>query len=546
MMETERKRMPYQDLALEVTKAALGKRFPVKEDARLRNQNLKPGNSQPPQNKPQPQRPPTPDQPSQKKTPSHRAEDIKNRARAALTADHLRANLGEAGEITSLTASAQLFARIITRGDELGSGIYVLEKGGEGWQEWFNLPWETWEAEIRSWAQGGNITAKEIVENIHALGITENTILRDIMMKAFVSFGPCRRISTFGSLFSLAKDLVENKLAQRIDNPKQIPEGGVIIPRGRDVYLYLPVKGGRVSLMGWGLFKEAETRTKEYEAKVQKYKEGQRAKIEALIKAKTTPGLTPIKISAGEEGHLFLFLSRNQGVLIEARNQNGQMMARVTEGVGYVLLPAEWVRWEPEREYVPLRGAKWPLEEIPQALKTWEEKIRQEENISKTLRTQAEARAKEEQEKYRKILAPVTSIATFPIPFEGQGLTQLLKGRVGVVATYNWNFQWSEATGLFAIALERRENEEFLRLAKVVTYYKFPFSKLCGKRLPRLVIEEKDGSPATVRLAQLPKIKGEIYQALKMVEKTIQMRLNAEYRNRSGEPAPEEKNNRTG
>ena len=166
----------------------------------------------------------------------------------------------------------------------------------------------------------------------------ENIFLRDLLRTVVEQYErPCRQIVAYGSLVTYLESLMERNLAQCLTNPRHIPEQGVVIQRGRDEFLYLPLKGVRVSILGWPFIKEAEERAKRREA-------DQAAKAEAL-EAEATPGLTPQKVSAGEEGNLFLLLGRNRRVLIEAKKQNGQMMARVVKATGVWIpqLPSEWV-----------------------------------------------------------------------------------------------------------------------------------------------------------------------------------------------------------
>lgn len=459
-------------------------------------------------------------------------DQLLQRAKGLGSAEQLRRTLGEAEEAGATPEIVNLFAELVRRGDEIGIRRYSFSRSPEeARQEWFNLPWTQWEGELHAWAAGGDMGAKEVEENLNLFA--RNPMLRDLLRDVAVRFvRPCGQISTYGSLARYLENLT-GKLAQRVinPNPQRIPERGVVIRKGRETYLYLPLREVRLSFLGWPFVKEAEARAEEHAAEQEK-------KAEALM-TEVTPGLTPLKVSAGEEGNLFLSLGWNRGVLIEAKKQNGTMiMARVAKAVGIWIsggLPSDWILWSPDTGYVPLRGSQWPLlEEIPKALKMWEVKLQQPEA--------EQERRKQEREK---TLLPVTSLATLPIPFEGQGLTRLLKGEVGTAAICNWTFEWGRTKGLFAVAIERCEGGELLRLREFVTYHPFP-PHLRGKQLPRLETGERgDGSLKVQYAKRFSGMKPEVFRALRMVEKAIQMCLNAEHRALLGEPAPDE-NNHTG
>lgn len=470
-------------------------------------------------------RPPANPPPQLKRPPSLR-EKLLQQAEAVGSADQLRQTLREAEEAGAMPEIVNFFVDLIRRGDEIGIQRFSFTRPPQQAQEeWLALPWEKWEENLRSWAKGGDVAAKEVMKNIDLFA--QNTLLRDLLREVVIHFErPCRQISTFWGLGRYLESLLEKRFAEKVINPRwKIPERGVeVIQKGGEVHLYLPKKGVRVTLHGWPFIKEAEARAKERER-------SQKAKAEALD-AEATPGLSPLKVSTGEEGNLSLFLGGNRRALIETKKQNSQMIARVAKVVGVYIfpLPSDWVIWSPERDYLPLRGNQWPLEEIPRALKAWENSL-----------LQVQAKEKEQREK----IASVTSIATLPIPLKEQGFTRLLRGEKGTASLFYRKFEWGKEKGLFAIAVERSEGEEFLWLRKVASDFPFP-ETLQEKPLPQLIVEERQDGSLRARFEKLPQMEREIFQALMMVQKIVQIRLNAEHRASQGEPAPGEENNQTG
>ncbi len=524
---------------------ALRQRFgKVTEDPRLKyepsGQRRKPQNPPPPPGNKKPVQqaePVTSTQQKEERTPSLK-DQLLQRAKGLGSAEQIRHTLREAEEAGATPEIVKLFGEMVRRGDEIGIRRYGFSRSPEeARQEWLGLSWNQWEENLHSWAIGGDLGAKEVVENLNLFA--QNPVLRDFFREVATQFvRPVGQISTYGALVPWLESLVEKKLALRIINPRQTPEQGVTIQKGRETYLYLPLKGVRLSTLGWSFVKEAEGRAKAHAAE-------QELKAKALM-AEITQGLTPLKISAGEGGNFFLSLGWNKGVLIEAKKQNGgPMMARVVKAVGLWIpsgLPSPWVLWSPDTDYVPLRGDQWPLEGIPQSLKTWGGKLLQAEEA----RSRADEERKKEQEEFRGLLDPIMKIATLPWEWKEQALSRLIKGEVtGIVPVWHQSFEWGRKKGLFGLAIQRQEGEEFLRIVDFISKM-FPFpASLRGGQLPRLEVKVLEGR-ITARFDQLPQMEPQIFEAFKMSEKLIQLRLNAEHRASLGEPAPKGENNHTG
>lgn len=308
-------------------------------------------------------------------------DQLLQRAREIGPIENLRNKIREA-KGTATPEIMVLFTETIRWEDKLGVEKLTRTKLAESkgatprevaWKkaqlDWFSLSGLEMKNQIKVWAEQGDLEAKEITTNLELFA--QNTILRDILWETIDKIErTSRKISGFLLLEQFLEGLVREKLAQKLINPRNIPEKGIVIEKGEETWMYLPQKGSQVSWLGWPFIKEAEARARE------RAEERQRA-FNAL-RAKATPGLNPIRVSEGEEGYLFLFLGGNRGVLIGAKKRKSKMMARVVESVGIIIsnLPSPWVEWR-ETEY---RSNEWPTIEIPQALMTWTEKVRKSQN----------------------------------------------------------------------------------------------------------------------------------------------------------------------
>ena len=168
-----------------------------------------------------------------------------------------------------------------------------------------------------------------------------------------------------------------------------------------------------------------------------------------------------------------------------------------------IQLPSDPVLWE-ERE-----KTKWPDSRIPTALRVWEKKMKK--------------RKQEQVQAHKRLKDPLTSLATLPIPFEGQGLSRLLKGEKGCCAMWDNNFWWSDQIGFFGIALERTDQGFFLRQVVSPVH---PFDReLINEKLP-LVINPDE----SVSLERLSFGDQKFFLSLKMVENLLKLRLGDEKR----------------
>lgn len=391
----------------------------------------------------------------------------------------------------------KLFAETIRTADLIGIKKLAFDRPRKkAIAEWFSLSWEEQEEKIQEWARSGESLAGDVVEVLRI--VKQNTALWDNLRKIIIRFErPCRRIKNLLQLRSFLDALVEEGLVHRIYQPSHIPNQGVVIPFRSGKFLYLPKTEIPIVKLGWVFIKEKEEKVKI----VQKEFDS--------LKAKASFGLTPSKVSANEEGKLFLVLGPSSAVLLDCRIIEKEMTVSVVEAVGLkqgVQIPSEPLLWKDRHE----KGVKkWPDSRISPALKCWEEKLAHWK--------------KERAEKQKEIKDKINSLvsqATLPVVFEEQGLIRLFRGEKGSCAIWHRDFNWGKQKGFFGIVL-KRTNEGFF-LQKVITIHSFN-RELIGKKLPLVIDTDK----LLFKLEQTPHLK-EMYSSLKMIEKLLALRLKAE------------------
>lgn len=437
-------------------------------------------------------------------------EKILQATQSAETTTVLRQTLDEAKECQASPEVIKRFADFVRQADELA--VYKIGLSMPQWdakRSWFESSWKEQEEMLQEWSLEDNM-AQAVLNNLAVFN--QNIPLRDFLRSIVERFErPLRRINTVAGLKRFLDKAAEEGLVHRISNPSYATERGVRITEHKTELLYLPKKEIQVTVGAWTFVKEAEDRAKANQEKLDSLRE------------KATPGLTPAKISKGQEGILYLTLSGTQAVLLEAVSEGNWMTVRVKDSIGLKedQLPTEPQLWDKEL-HKPAQGnsGKWAL--ISRALEEWAQ--RQEKAVQSFRQERA------------KLLSPLLSLATFPAPFEHQGLTRLLKGEEGIVAMWNNKFKWGEKVGFFGMAIEGLANKTFI-LREVISDFPFP-KELVGEKLPLVVDPEKPD----VRLEILPRMEQEQFLGLKQVEIMLKLRLSAEARSVSGETAPEKEN----
>jgi hypothetical protein len=173
-------------------------------------------------------------------------------------------------------------------------------------------------------------------------------------------------------------------------------------------------------------------------------------------------------------------------------------------------LPSDAVLWDDDSHHTQGNG-KWSrinkaLDQMAEWHRQAVEKIRQE---------------------HVERLNPITGISTMRIPFEDRGLIRMIRGEEGIVAIWSNKFRWGregkERVGLLGIAL-RRDADKFV-LAEAVSDFNIP-AQLIGNTLPLVWDPDKP----EIKLQTLSRTAPDVFNALKMIELLLLLRLRAEQR----------------
>jgi hypothetical protein len=325
---------------------------------------------------------------------------------------------------------------------------------------------------------------------------------------------PLQWINTFVGLKDFLDKLADKTppLVTRFYRPKFSDGGnGITIRLGREKgnILYLPKASIAKIERAWPYIKKVEARARALE------------KEKNTIRAMATQDLTPVKISNGQEGKLFLSLSAKEAVLLSAtRHENGEVTVQVTEQIGMETdqIPSDSQLWDKNLHKPASNAGNWFR--ICKALEEWK-KWREE-----TTRAQKKAR-----DDY---LAPLTDIATFPTRYENQGLTKILNGEIGIASFWKDGFWFGKkAKGFFGISIEHTGSGVYI-LKEVVADACLRFSReLIGRPIP-LKFNSQEPS---VKLQQMDRMPSELWEGLRMVVRLINVRLEQESRYSVQKPA---------
>ena len=430
------------------------------------------------------------------------------------SASELRNVLQDAKECQASQILVDRFVKLIREINDLA--IYILGSEmseREAQSTWESMSWEERENQLVHWAQEGNEEARKRMEKLPEFyedadgkeNLPTKLFLHEIVNR-FVD--PLRWINTMFGLKKFLDDLAnvdppKTPMVKVIYNPRfNAKDDGIEIESGRDKLLYLPKPGVMKIARVWPYIKEVEARARQSESKIN------------ALHAKATPEFTPVKISRGEEGSLFLSLSGKEAVLMQAKRQtNDEMTVQIMDSVGIPgdQLPDEAQLWDKKLHRPASIAGKWIR--VCRALDEW--KIQREESS----RAQKQAR--------NSLLAPLTDITNISNRFEDQGLTKILKGEIGVVSFWRDNFWNGKKKGFFGIALEHQGNGTYVLKAAVSDpCFRFPTKELVGETLPL----EVDHNEPSFRLKQTERMKSERWEGVRMVIRLLEIRLEQESR----------------
>ena len=425
----------------------------------------------------------------------------------------LREKIADSNGLLDDPDSVRTFARIVGELDALavykltldltdnGDPIHSSEREAE--TAWFDLTWEEQATKLAGWSEGA-----ELLRAFNFWTKQENNAFaQDSLCNVVSRFDrPLRHTTAFGGLKNFLDDAVEEGLFVKVNKPDpgRRSDYGVYIPTqdGKGETLYLPKKGLKLAAAGWVFVKDAETRASKTQSALN------------ALRSRETPGITPVKISNGLLGCMFVQLGATQAVLLESNFRSGWPAVRVIDSVGMKpdQVPSDDTEWD-EKLHRPKTHGKWVW--IVSGIEEW--------------KTRREAQRRGERQEKNERTAPLTKLITsnFSPRIEDQGLTRMLEGESGVMAIWMERFKWGregdKKEAFFGIAIERKPDGTFF-LLEVATRHLFPYKKLVGSQLPL----EVDAETPSVRLLEISVRDKAVYAGLKMVEILLRLRLNAE------------------
>ena len=444
--------------------------------------------------------------------PQKPAESARERWRREIkdvaSATGLREKIGDSNSLLEDPESVRDFANIVRELDvlavyklslDVSSHTHTSERDAE--EAWFAMSWEEQETKLAEWPE-----AEQLLRAFNFWKDKEkNAFAQDSLCNVVSRFDrPLRHVNALGGLAKFLNEAVEEGLLNKVTkpDPSRKSDYGVYIPSqdGKGEILYLPKKGVKLAAAGWVFVREVETRARKTQSVLDE------------LRAKETPGITPVKISNGLPGCMFVQLGAAQAVLLESNSQSGWPTVKIVGSVGMKpdQIPNNEAEWD-ESLHRPKGNGKWAW--IIKGIEEW--------------KSRREAQRRTQYQERSERTAQLTNLATFSTRFEDQGLTRMLKGEPGVMAIWMDRFRWGKEDqkkeALFGIAIERRPDGTFF-LLQVVSRHLFPFKKLVGAQLPLSVDTEKPD----VRLQEISVRDRAVYAGLKMVEVLLRLRLSAE------------------
>ncbi len=274
-------------------------------------------------------------------------------------------------------------------------------------------------------------------------------------------------------------------------------------------------------------------------------------------------GCYAMKIAPGfrhnhEEGGVVVstYIAKQESTVQLSRRQkdDGTIMISVTtvddEELAQILgMEGVEVKWEyQDGKIIPLCGEfedskQWP--KLPLVLKKALGAEFRRLKESEAEKEKQEVSAADESRAQEERLKPVTDVATLSDP-EEQDLTKVLfEGKVGAVAVYHERFLWGKPKrrpGFVALAIERKEEGGKLFLSAITSSHQFS-PELIGEEIPLELDQSATDHRKAVKLVQLDKIEGSLYQTYKMVEASLQVRFDQERETASVAPVAVSTNN---
>lgn len=456
-----------------------------------------------------------------------------------LLRDRLTAKSGLAQTIKEsdeVRRNAETFADALEAADTFGVSQLSYDKTEvEAEEMWYGLDWAGMEKMLKEWADAGgdaSATAQAVLDDLNAVRGIAPLAWQTYWKTARDFIRPARGVRHFGELIEFLDALKRKGLADRKLDLHHAPDCAVRIQQGPHVAYYTPraenpdernprrVKYVAAAEAGWPFVLKARDMA---EGKAQE----RQARMDKMA-GKATPGLTPVKVDAGQQGMLWVRVAAGRGALLNcAMNGTGTdaaMECCITEVNGFRNLrtPSHWFEWSAPK-------ADWPNDEIYEAVASW--------------RRRTEVAQQRTQE-----VMKVLDQAGLPTDPQSGSVTGLVTGKkAGVAAFALTRFQWPFPDGpRWDIGLVlKREKKGRLQVLAVKAIpprddLRTALESLAGENFD-LAVEQTDRGVRVV-FAQAPLQSGVRAEARDVMRIAIQMQMRLEERAtaKAEKPAPAE------
>lgn len=426
-------------------------------------------------------------------------------------ADKCLQNPGLVGRYAGVIRKTDAWAIAKLPGDKDKEGKVITL--GTAKAAWNKMGWDGQLEKFQEWAKDNDLFAQKILEVFEEFN--SNVLFRDPLRRVIDRFEkPLREIISMEELkiFLDRESGAENPIVQKVFNaaPRGETEQAVIILWDNRRTLYQPRKGIILAEAGWVFVKEAEERVrKTWEP------------IEKLMRS-ATRGLTPYKISRGQDGLLFVKLGPTEAVLLEAFGEGGRTKIRFIDSAGLDPKQLDQVTGDLE---VQLWDEQDSSIKDPQS-DLWYDigRIIYNQNREDYKRVMAQ---KASREKSYERFSALSEGATFKSHPKDLGMTKLMEGKEGSVGFWMDNFEWGREekfSAPFGIKIQHKDGK-FILLDAISDHPTFDES-LIGKEL-LIGLNERNQPTMLINGMELP---DKEYQTLKMIQQLIRLRLNLESR----------------
>lgn len=425
------------------------------------------------------------------------------------TAQSLQQTLQEARELVASQELVDGFVGMMEEADDLADykrHVEMDDDDAEDLSDWEERSWDEKFTKLRDWAKTDS-QVEEAVNRIDAFLSANKTfasfLINDLAEK-FLS--KLNQVEVMDDLRDFLDEACDHGWVECFRNPHWEEENCVeIVEKGNDRrrsnrLVYVPAKTRDrkekpVVARAWPYVLKTFERVSAFQSSLDE------------LQGRADPGLTPKKVSKGEEGYFVVRPTKSTAILLEAFSEGEYgMHVRVVGSVGC------------DESRLPSDSAKWnALENRPAPQTGWRF------IIQGTNRRYFSRRQKERRDEWNEFISPIYKNATFATDLKDMGLTRILiKGENGVAPFILQNFGWNQKNGTLGVAI-RHDNGSYFLDAMVSTRHRVSEGAI-GIKLFLVIGADK------VSLSKDVGVQANVLDSLKMAVLAINRRLKQEAR----------------